>query len=104
MPGFADWAGVDLVTPDGDVEQVAIAHADPEMVELAHRSRERYPPDLEEDQGPRPRAAHRRDRVLARDPRRAAGGDAPQDEEHLELLRSVGLRSAVIAPLRFGDR
>jgi PAS domain S-box-containing protein len=103
VPGFADWAGVDLATPDGDVEQVAIAHADPGMVELAVRSRERYPPVLEEDRG--------LGRVL-RTGETEYWPDIPdellvetaQDEEHLQLLRSVGLRSALIAPLRFGDR
>ena len=30
--------------------------------------------------------------------------EGAQDEQHLELLRWVGPRSAVIAPLRFGDR
>jgi PAS domain S-box-containing protein len=103
VPGFADWCGVDLTTPDGDVDQVAVAHVDPEMVQLARRLRERYPPDLEENQG------------LGRVLRTAETEFWPeipdellvqtaQDEEHLQLLRSVGLRSAVIAPLRFGDQ
>ena len=102
VPGFADWAGVDLVTADNDVEQVAIAHVDPEMIELARRSRERYPPDLEEDRG-LGRVLRTGDTEFWPEITDELLVESAQDEEHLALLRSVGLRSAVIAPLRFGD-
>lgn len=32
MPGFADWCGVALVAPDGGLDQVALAHVDPDEV------------------------------------------------------------------------
>ncbi len=103
VPGFADWCGVDLVAPDGDLNQVAIAHADPEMVELAHRSRERYPPDLQEDRG-LGRVLRTGETEFWPEITDDLLVQSAQDEEHLHLLRSVGLRSAVLAPLRFGDR
>jgi PAS domain S-box-containing protein len=102
VPGFADWCGVDLVAPDGDVEQVAIAHVDPEMIALAQRMRERYPPDYEDDRGVGG-VLRTGETIFFPEIPDELLEEGAVDEEHLRLLRSVGLRSIVIAPLRFGD-
>lgn len=44
VPGFADWCAIDLL--DGDqLRRVAVAHVDPEKVELARELFQRFPPD-----------------------------------------------------------
>lgn len=103
VPTFADWCGVDLLTPDGELEQVAVAHVDPEKVALGRRLRERYPPDLDAETGLGPVLRHGRTEFFQEIPD-ALLAEIAQDAEHLELLRSVGLRSVLIVPLRFGDR
>ena len=45
VPDVADWCAVDLVDPDGLLQRVAVAHADPAKVELAWDLHRRYPPD-----------------------------------------------------------
>ena len=45
VPEVADWCAVDLVDPDGLLQRVAVAHADPAKVELARDLHRRYPPD-----------------------------------------------------------
>jgi signal transduction histidine kinase len=99
---FADWCAVDLVTPAGDVDRVAIEHRDPARVAFVRELQERYPPDPEAKHGARhvirtgevEWAAELPESVLV-----AAAVDA----EHLEILRSLDLHSYVCAPLRHGE-
>ena len=68
---LADWCSIDMAGDDRELRNVAVAHVDPAKVELAHRMRERYPPDPTRDRG-RPRGPHRRAAALRRRERRAA--------------------------------
>jgi len=103
VPTIADWCAIDLATPDGGIERVALAHADPDKQRHGEEMQRSYPPDLSKDVGV---AA-----VLR-------GGDAElwadisdellvagaRDPEHLALLRELGMRSAMIVPMRAGKR
>src|SRR5436190_6654235 len=42
---LADWCSIDMAAADQALRNVAVSHVDPAKVELAHRMRERYPPD-----------------------------------------------------------
>jgi PAS domain S-box-containing protein len=44
VPHFADWCAVDLAGPDGQLERVAGAHADADMVVFGRAFHRRYPP------------------------------------------------------------
>jgi PAS domain S-box-containing protein len=100
---FADWCGIDLIEESGGLRSAAVAHQDPERVALAREVRERYPVDPHADRG----AAHVvrtgeselypeiSDEVLRQ---------GAQDEEHLRLAQELGLRSAMIVPLRARGR
>ncbi len=98
VPGMADWCAVDVLTADGRIERLAIAHKDPEKVRWALELQSRYPPD--------PNSPHGVNQVLS------TGKPAffrvvtdelvervARDTEHLELLRSVGFSSAMVVPL-----
>lgn len=43
VPTLADWCSVELLGPDGTLEQLAVTHVDPERVALAGELRRRYP-------------------------------------------------------------
>ena len=45
VPALSDWCAVDILDEAGSVERLAVAHQDPQKVELAHVLQERYPPD-----------------------------------------------------------
>ena len=45
VPGLADWCGIEMVDEHGESHQVAVAHVDPEKVQMAHDLRRRYPTD-----------------------------------------------------------
>jgi PAS domain S-box-containing protein len=98
VPHFADWCGVDLLDQEGQLERVAVAHIDPAKVELAHELQRRYPPDPNSSHGmwnvlrtgTSELVSEITDDMLARSAR---------DEDHLRILRKLGLRSYLGVPL-----
>jgi len=102
VPDLADWCSIELLQ-DGEIQQVAVAHVDPERVTFARELRRRFPPRLEDRFGVGAvlrtgRGEHHPsipDELLVQ---RAA------DPEHLRILREVQMRSAMIAPLRVRGR
>ena len=103
VPEIADWCAVDLVDDRGERQLVVVAHRDPEKVALAEQLRRYQPEGADPDRGST--------RVF----RTGVGELYPEindellvaaaaDEEHLRLLRVVGLRSALLVPLRARGR
>lgn len=98
VPDFADWCVIDVVDADGALRRLAVTHADPEKIALAHQLREAYPP---------------RPDVLSPIQRIVQTGEAEfwpaissafleqiaQDAEHLRILKVLGLRSFIAVPL-----
>ena len=98
VPDFADWCTVSLLDDEGVLRQVAVAHADPEKTRWAVELGERYPPQIDPGRGV--------GRVLASgapDVVNDVTDDLLQavavDEEHLHIIRELGLRAGVTAPL-----
>ena len=97
VPSAADWCAVDLLEPDGSLRRVAVHHRDPAMVEFVNELTERYPDDRTSPYGAyevsRTGIAQRgevTEEILAA---------IEQDAEHGRLIRALGLRSYVVAPL-----
>ena len=103
VPSLADWASVNMVEESGAIKTLAIAHRDPEKVRQGWYLNQRWPDDHDESRGlgsvirtGEPLLIHEiTDEMLAR---------RAQDPEHLAILREVGLNSAMIAPIRSGER
>jgi len=102
VPAVADWCAVDVAAGD-DIERVAVEHVDPARVALARELQERYPPDPDADTGVHGVLRHGRPELYREIPDELLEQTA-RDDEHLELLRSVGLRSAMLAPMTLRDR
>ncbi|MFN2615954.1 MAG: SpoIIE family protein phosphatase [Thermoleophilaceae bacterium] len=103
VPELADWCGVDLLGPRGDIEPVAIAHAEPEKVALGLELRERYPTDPQTEGGVGAVLRSGEAELIEDIPDEMLVA-AARDEDHLRLLRAIGLRSVLIVPLSFGQR
>jgi PAS domain S-box-containing protein len=102
VPAVADWCAVDVV--DGDeLERVAVEHVDPARVALAREIHDAYPPDPDSEAGVWSVVRSRR-AVLYRDLPDELLAQTAQDERHLELMRTIGLRSAMLAPMTLRDR
>ena len=100
VPRIADWCAVDMVDPTGEklYTRLAVAHADPAKIAFAEDLARRFPPDPEID------TIHRvmrsgtpelipliTDELLVQHAR---------NEEHLRIMREVGIMSAMVVPLR----
>jgi PAS domain S-box-containing protein len=99
VPGLADWCGIEMVDEIGESHQVAVAHVDPDKVQLAHDLRRRYPPDPDSPNGV-PAILRGGPAELYSDIPEALIERAARDEEHLELIRQLGMRSGMAVPMR----
>ena len=103
VPKLADWCVVDLLEDDGVVRTLAVEHVDPEKVEWALRLRERFEDPVESDGGVR-RVIRTGQPELYESVTDQALVDGAQDEEHLAILRELGMTSVMIVPMRARDR
>lgn len=100
VPAFAEWCTVDVPREQGSVEQLAAAHVDPDRRRDLSRLRERFPIRTSDDggvaevlQSGRPQLVETPDDLVDR---------LAVDPEHERLLRSVGMRSGLMAPMNVG--
>jgi PAS domain S-box-containing protein len=103
VPEIADWCAVELVDERGARQQIAVAHRDPAKLELAGRLRQFQPEELRRDRGVG-RVLRTGVSELYQDISDEVLVQAAVNEEHLNLLRSVGFRSVILAPLTVGGR
>ncbi len=101
VPGFADWCAVDLLDPDGAINAIAIAHADPDKVRWGWELRASDPVDPDAPTGapnvirtgqPELYSHISDDMIVA----------AARDEDHLRLMREIGFSSVIVVPMRIG--
>ena len=103
VPRLADWCFVELLRDDGSIERAAIEAVDPEVLERAREYDRRYPLDPDAPWGS-PQVIRSGEPDLAPEIPDEVLASVAQDEEHLEILRSLGFRSSMIVPLRAGGR
>jgi PAS domain S-box-containing protein len=103
VPQLADWCSVDVVDERGGLRRVALVHVDPDKVAFGRELNDRYPPDLDTPAGLGEVLRSGRSEVYAQitDEMLVAGA---RDEENLRLMREVGMRSAMVVPMRVGGR
>lgn len=99
VPEIADWCAVDVVEPDGKTRRVAVAHKDPENVQLVKKLREKYPDDPDSSYGVSHVIRTGKPELVKEIPDSMLAA-AARDEMHLAIIRKLGLKSYVIVPLR----
>jgi PAS domain S-box-containing protein len=103
VPYFADWCSVDLLNDDRTISRVAVAHSDPEKVQFGWELAQRFPRHLDDgygisqvmQTGQVEMATEITDEQLVA---------TVSNAEYLEILRGVGLKSCIIAPLQARGR
>jgi PAS domain S-box-containing protein len=100
---IADWCSIDVPEAGGALRNVAVAHVDPDKVAVAHRMRERYPPEGGGQSGAPNVVRTGEPELYAEIPREMLRAGA-RDAEHLELILALDMTSALVVPLRARGR
>jgi PAS domain S-box-containing protein len=105
VPDVADWCSVDLIGDDGSIQSVAVAHVNPDKVALAREMRRRFPPDTAATSGVPNVIRTGRSELFEAITDELLESAVPDDQrELLELVRELGLVSAMTVPLIAHER
>lgn len=103
VPAHADWFVVQLYDHTGVLRPTLTVHADPSKRALAEEYNRRWPPSASPETRPA-QVARTGVAELASDISDDMLAAVARDEEHLETIRALGMRSVIIAPLSANDR
>ena len=104
VPDLADWCAIDVLEEEGPlIRRAAVAHVDPSKMKSATELQERYPPTWDAPRGV-PNVLRTGESELYPEITDEMIRAAARDAEHLELIRSLDLRSAIIVPLQARGR
>ena len=98
VPELADWCVVSVPDGHGLIRGVAVAHVDPEKVALARLLQERYPTLADAPSGSAQVIREGRS-LLVNEVTEEMLVAGAQDDEHLALLRSLGLHAGLTVPM-----
>ncbi len=98
VPSIADWCAVDIVGDRGILQRLAVAHVDPQKVELARVLEERYPSDPNAPGGVY-EVIRTGNAAFASHIPPALIEAAARDETHLRMLQELHLTSYMCVPL-----
>jgi PAS domain S-box-containing protein len=98
VPRLADWCAVDVLNERGEIELVAVHHADPDKLAMAERLDRRYRPALDDATGVAEVLRTGQPRIFT-DIKLDALADYAHDDEHLELLRTIAPQAVIIVPM-----
>ncbi len=101
VPGFADWASIDIFGPDNELRRVSLKHIDPAKIAMGEEFRRRYPPN-ERDAGSVVMRTGKP--ILVPEITDEMLVQGARDEEHLRMVRELGLKSVILVPLRANER
>ena len=99
VPFFADWCAADMQEADGSLRRLAATHSDPAKQQLAHELVRRYPPRPSDPHGVMKVLRTGEPDWMAMIPDSLLVESA-RDEDHLRILRQLGLKSFICVPLR----
>ena len=103
VPEIADWCTVGILDESGRMREVATANVDPAKRAVARELSERFPPDPESPTGTLA-VARSGETAFVREITDEMLVAGIQDPDQLALIRRLGLRSAIIAPMSAGGR
>lgn len=99
VPTFADWCAIDILEEDGRIRRLAVAHGDSRKTALAFEFFDRYPPQLTDNHGLALVMKTGAPQFYPEIPDELLVSTA-QDAAHLAIVRSLGMKSAIIMPMK----
>jgi GAF domain-containing protein/anti-sigma regulatory factor (Ser/Thr protein kinase) len=101
VPRLADWCAVQVLDEGGVLRTVAVTHTDPAKVEFAREINDRYPVDLDAPTGVANVLRTGKSELYTEISDEMVVASA-RDEDHLRIIRELGLTSFIIVPLATG--
>ena len=98
VPTIADWCAVDIIGDRGGLQRLAVAHIDPEKLEIARSLEQRYPADPASPGGVHEVIRSGKPFFLSRIPRELVES-AARDEEHRRIIEQLHLTSYMCVPM-----
>jgi signal transduction histidine kinase len=103
MPELGAWCIVDVLDDTGKVQRLAIIHPDPDLGALARELELRYPPRATDLVGA-PRILETQQPELVAEVTDEMLSKAAYDDRQLNILRSLGMTSYMVVPLKARGR
>ena len=103
VPGLADWCAVDVADGSQRLQQVAVAHVDPDKIAFAREFRSRYPPDPNDDGGIYGVLRSGRPELYPDIPAELLE-QSIADPEQLQAILALGMRSVMLIPMVVAGR
>ncbi len=103
VPYFADWCSVDRLNDDRTIDRVAVVHSDPEKVKFGWELAQRFPVDIDNGYGVA-KVMKTGEAEIALEVTDEQLVAAVSNAEYLEIIRGIGLKSCIIAPLQARGR
>ena len=98
VPALADWCTVAVVDHEGVMKRVAVVHKDPALQAVAQEYERTHPPSQHRQSG-FTQATQTRTPTLFEQVTDETLRAGAQDEAHLQLLRTLGCASCILAPM-----
>ena len=98
VPQLADWCAVDVLGESGEIERVAVHHADPRRLRLAQELDRGYRPALDDPLGV-PEVIRSGQARIYTDIDPDALAAYARDDAHLALLEAIDAKAVIIVPL-----
>jgi len=98
VPRYADWCAIDMLEEDGELRRLAVVHKDPQLHDWTLRSRDEHAPTIQELEGSG-RVARTGTSALYHTISDELLETTARTPDQLEVLRALGMASAVVVPL-----
>ncbi|HSX48030.1 MAG TPA: PAS domain S-box protein [Candidatus Nanoarchaeia archaeon] len=99
---IADWCQIDMLTEDGGIQNLAVAHCDATRLHLARAMSSEYPP-MRPTSGIK-KAMETGEAFLMENVSDEVIQQIAEDERHLQLMKEVGIRSLMLVPIKTRGR
>ena len=103
VPAIADWCSIELAQPDRSLKQIAVAHRNPEKTKWTWELRNKFPHRPDSTAGALAVTKSGKSQLYPEISRDLVVASAINDE-HLNLMKSVGFRSFICVPIRSRGR
>jgi PAS domain S-box-containing protein len=104
VPHFADWCTVDMVQRDGSLRRLAAAHANSDKMDFVRELERKFPSRASETRGVRQVIRTGQTEWAASIPEEVFVELSQGEEEHLRIIRELGLKSYISVPMKSRHR